>query len=352
MPDWYKSMQQTFEYYVVDPGTWKDVRRLDNIKKSNIVRDSEADTLGNATIDITETIDECYVRIYLVTIQNGVTERIPLGTYLVQTPSSSFNGKVESVSLDAYTPLIELKESPPPIGYSVMKNTNIMERAYMLIREKLRAPVVQTTSNETLAFDFVANTNDTWFEFTRDLIGNAKFNFDLDEMGRVLFAPVQSMTSLQPVWEYNDDNSSILLPEATVEHDLYGVPNVVEVVYSNGSSCYYARAVNDSYNSPVSTVNRGREIVHRVVDPEFTNYPTNEQIDEYAEQLLSTLSTLEYTITYTHAYCPTRVGDCVRLNYTRAGLTDIKAKVIRQSIECRPGCPVTEKAVYTKKLWR
>ena len=24
MPDWTKSMQQTFEYYVVDPNTWKD----------------------------------------------------------------------------------------------------------------------------------------------------------------------------------------------------------------------------------------------------------------------------------------------------------------------------------------
>lgn len=351
MIDWTKSMQQTFEYYIVDPGSWKDMRRLDNVKKSTIVRDLEADTLGNATIDVTETIEECYIRIYLIAIQNGNKEKISLGTYLVQTPSSSFNGKVESVTLDAYTPLIELKESPPPLGYSVLKNTNIMERVYMLTRERVRAPVVKATSNETLAFDFVANTNDKWFEFLRDLVGNAKFNFDLDEMGRVLFAPVQTLGSLQPVWEYNDDNSSILLPEATIDHDLYGVPNVVEVIYSNGPSYYYAKAVNDDYSSPVSTVNRGREIVHRVVDPEFTNYPTKDQIDEYAEQLLRNLSTLEYTITYSHAYCPARVGDCVRLNYTRAGLKDINAKVIRQSIECRPGCTVTEKAIYTKKLW-
>lgn len=28
MPDWKKSMQQTFEYYIVDPGTWKDKNRL------------------------------------------------------------------------------------------------------------------------------------------------------------------------------------------------------------------------------------------------------------------------------------------------------------------------------------
>ena len=44
------------------------------------------------------------------------------------------------------------------------------------------------------------------------------------------------------------------------------------------------------------------------------------------------------------------MGDCVRLNYSRAGLTNVKAKVISQSIDCRPGCPVTETAVFTMNL--
>ena len=64
------------------------------------------------------------------------------------------------------------------------------------------------------------------------------------------------------------------------------------------------------------------------------------------------LSSIEYTVSYKHGYCPVRVGDCIRLNYARAGINNIKAKVISQSIECIPGCPVTEKAVFTTKLWR
>ena len=36
MPDWTKTMQQTFEYYVVDPGTWRDVRKLDGVLDSTI----------------------------------------------------------------------------------------------------------------------------------------------------------------------------------------------------------------------------------------------------------------------------------------------------------------------------
>ena len=78
MTDWLATMQQTYEYYIVDPGTWKDVKRLDNVVKSSINRDSSKETLGSATIDITGTMEECYIRIYLITIQNGNREKHPL----------------------------------------------------------------------------------------------------------------------------------------------------------------------------------------------------------------------------------------------------------------------------------
>ena len=376
MADWLQSMQQTYEYYIVDPVSWKDIKLLTTVKSSSISRDSTAETLGSASIDLTESIGECYVRIYLVTVQNGVTERYPLGTYLVQTPSYSFNGRTKSVTVDAYTPLIELKENPPPIGYYIPKNetgdtappdgdtgedgdsdvvpsvspTNIMKKAAEIVSDNVRAPVVAASCSETLNTDFVSNTDDTWMSFASDLIAMAKYRFDLDEMGRILFAPSQDITSLQPIWTYDDGNSSILLPNITVDRDLYGIPNVVEVVYTNGHITVSSTAENNDPNSPVSTVARGRRIIHRVTNP-GVNYPLQSQLDEYAKQLLESLSTLEYTVSYDHGYCPVRIGDCVRLNYERAGLTGIKAKVIKQSISCTPGCQVTETAVFTKKLW-
>ena len=352
MPDWSLSMQQTFEYYVVDPESWKDIKLLDTVKSCSITRDAEAETLGSASFDISESVGERYIRVYLVTIQNGIKEKYPLGTFLVQTPSSSFNGKTKDVVMDAYTPLLELKENQPPLGYTVLKNEDIMSIAYRLTRDSARAPVVETESKTKLFYDFVADPNDTWLSFLTDLIANAKYNFDLDEMGRILFSPRQDTASLQPVWTFDDGNSSILYPDMSMDHDLYGIPNVVEVIYSSGSNSYYAKVINDDPNSPTSTVSRGREIVYRVTDPDVIGDPTQNQIQEYAERLLRELSSLEYTVTYTHGYCPVRVGDCVRLNYERAGFTDIKAKVISQDISCEPGCPVTEKAVFTTKLWR
>lgn len=355
MVDWLSSMQQTFEYYTVDPNTWKDVDRLTNVISCSITRDSEAATLGSATFEVTESIGESYVRVYLVTLQNGVTERHPLGTFLVQTPASSFNGKVRNVTMDAYTPLLELKENPPPIGYSLLKDDNIMSKAYRITRENVRAPVVEATCDTKLTNDFVSETNDTWITFVSDLITNAKYKFDLDELGRILFAPKQELESLQPVWTYDDGEQSILYHDITLDHDLYGIPNVVEVICSSGNEfnndIYYSRVVNNDVNSPVSVVNRGREIVYRVTDPGFVAAPTEKQVELYAQQLLKEVSSVEYSISYTHGYCGTRLGDCVRLNYERAGLTDVKAKIVSQTIKCVPGCPVTEKAVFTNKLW-
>lgn len=364
MPDWTKSMQQTFEYYVVDPRTLADIKRLDNVKKAKFTRDSETDTLGSATIDVTNSIGESYIRCYLTTVQNGITERFPIGLVLSQTPSSTFNGMVLNVSMDCYTPLIELKEKKPPLGYTIRKGTRIMDAAYKVIRENARAPVneveprYELINGETvdkspiLQRDFVANAEDTWLTFVRDLIDNADYELGLGERGDILFLPKQDTASLQPVWTYDDNNSSILYPELTMDHDLYGIPNVVEVVYSYGSDYKQAIAKNEDVNSPVSIPQRGREIPYRVTDPSLTGYVTQSQIQDYAERLLKELSTIEYTVSYTHAYCPARIGDCVRLNYSRAGIQGVKAKIISQNISCEPGCPVSEKAVFTSKLWR
>lgn len=352
MPDWKASMQQTFEYYIVDPTTWKDIKLIENVKSCTIDRDSEAATLGSANIDMADSIGESYIRAYLVTIQNGVTEKHPLGTFLVQTLPESSDGKIKKISADAYTPLLELKENPPPFGYSILKGQNVMDMAYRLARDNVRAPVVKPSCDTVLHYDFVAEDDDTWLTFISELMANAKYSFGLDEMGRILFLPKQDTASLQPVYTFDDSNSSILYPDISMEHDIYGIPNVVEVIYSNGNAHYYARVVNDDPNSPISTISRGREITYRETSPDLIGNPTGKQIKEYAEQLLRDKSALEYTITYKHGYCPVRIGDCVRINNTRAGITDIKAKVISQSIECVPGCPVTETAVFTTKLWR
>ena len=416
MIDWSASMQQTYEFYEVDPVSWEDKTKLATVRSCSITRDAETDTLSSASLSVTDLVGEAYIRVYLVVIQNGVTEKFPLGTFIAQTPSSSFDGKTRNVSVDAYSPLILLKENQPPLGYYIKKKEDVMEWAYKLASDNAKVVVSKPAIPSTaLTLDLTADPNDTWLTYIRDLITAAytstryvviaengeyvrtntianidldkeysevagvkttsndqvykgtvvgggeilyctipstnKYKFDIDEMGRILFAPEQDAASLQPVWTYTDDNSSILYPELSMDHDLYGIPNAVEVLYSDGVAQYYSVIENNDLNSPISIPSRGRRITFRDTNPELYGSPTQERVDEYAEQLLRALSSVEYTLTYTHGYCPVRVGDCVRLDYSRAGLTNVKAKVISQSIKCEPGCPVTEKAVFTTKLW-
>lgn len=352
MPDWTAGMKQTFEYYEVDPFSWKKKRLLDNLKNATINRDNTAETLGSATIDSSNEYGEMYVRVYLITIQNGIKEDHSLGTFLIQTPHDKYDGKVHSFSYDAYTPLLELKDDSPPIGYFLPKESNIMSMAGSLCFDNTRVPVIFGSAEDELIDDFVAEPDDTWLTFITDLVANAKFRLGLDELSRIIFIPDTDTASLQPVWEYNDNNSSILYPDIDMERDLYGIPNVVEVVYTNAlDATVSVEIVNDDPDSPTSTVTRGRRVLHRETSPSFNGTPSESEIHEYAVGLLRELSTLEYSITYTHGYCPVRPGDGVLLNYNRAGLRNRKAKVVSQTIKCEPGCPVEETAVFTVKMW-
>lgn len=355
MPDWREPMQQSFEYYVVDRITWKDVKPLEGVKSCSITRDLETDTLGSASLELTDSLGECYIRVYLVTVQNGVKERHPLGTFLIQTPSSSFDGMVRAVSVDAYTPLFELKENSPELGYSIFKDENVMAQACARIKEWTAVPVVTVNSNKKLLQHFTAETDDTRLTFLRDLISQADFSFGLDDLGRIIFEPYQELETLQPVTTFDDGNSSILYPEITIDHDLYKIPNVVKIVYTKNFDRMESIVKNEDINSPLSIQNRGREIVHRVIDPSFSGIEgeivSQKMLDDYAVKLLKSLSTVQYKLKYTHGYYPVRLRDCVRLNYTSAGITNIKAQIISQTIKCEPGCPVSETAIFTNKMW-
>lgn len=352
MIDWKEPMIQTFEYFIVDPNTWADMTPVTTVTSSTFNRDETNETLGSAQIDTTEEFEECYIRGYLVATQDEKTERVALGTVLVQTPSVKFDGKISTMSLDAYTPLIELKNVNPPIGYTMLKNEKIVERACDLVEENTRVPIVTSEGNGTKLFsNYTANTDDTWLSYLTNALANDKSKFGLDEMGRITIEPIQETAALRPVWTYSDDNSSILYPDTTKERDLYNVPNVVEVIYSSATGYYRAVVENKDPNSPVSIQNRGRRVEYRETNPTFYGEPNQAMINEYAKTLLKNLSCLEYKITYTHGYCPVRVGDAVILKYESAGLVNVKAKVISQSINCVTGCSVEETAVYTEQLW-
>lgn len=352
MIDWTSSMQQSFQYFKIHPITWKEMAKVDNIQSCSITWDAEKDTLGSASFEITGDMEECYIRPYLVVNQNGSEEKFSLGTFLVQPSSSNFDGVVRTRNADGYTPLIELKETYPDIGYTIHKDLNIMEQAYQLTKGNMRGPVVQPFCKEKLIDDFPAKSDETWCDFIVKLMGNASYSFSLDETSRVLFSPYQRTSTLMPVYTFNDDNSSILGKTISATDDMYGVPNMIEVIYSGSYGYYRAVEKNEDENSPISIQGRGRVIQSRITNPEITGTPSQPIIDQYCKKAIDDASTLQKEVTYSHGYVPTvRIKDCVRLNYRRAGIENVKAKVIRQTLNCTTGIEVQETAVFTDSLY-
>lgn len=353
MIDWTKPMRQSFEYVEIDPDGWKHKRVLDDIKSCSISYDADSETVGSASLDTTNDKGEMYIRTYLVVTQNRITERYPLGTFIYQSGEESYGKGPVSVSMNGYSPIHELEGDKPDVGYSIIKGSNIMSYVYRIMSEHMRAPITPSDSDSKLEDNFVANGDDTYLSFILDLIALSDFKVDLDGEGNVTFVKRAELENSVPIWTYTDDNSSILYPEIKKKYDIYGIPNVLEVVYSktDTKNPIIVRIENNDENSPVSIPRRGRRILVRDTDPKVNGAQDINTLTEYAKKTLKELSTLTRVVSYKHGYCPVKVGDCVMLNYRAAGLVNVKAQVMTQSISCEPGCPVEETAKYTEELW-
>lgn len=381
--DWTKSMRQTYEVYTVDPKTWLNNRLLDTVTGASITRDIASETIVSGSIDYVGELGEEYVRIYLVAEQDGEVERVPLITMLCQTPSTTYNGKYISTQISGYSPLTELAGEYPPIGFTIPRNypswmyknfpgsgrliTHLDKCIVDYTRAYCRAPVngfalssteydMDDISLNTFTQDYVAGNEDSWSKVIFDLLEKINYKPMVNPLGEISFYKTPEYRKMQPIWTFDDSNSSILGSDISIERDLYNVPNVVELIMTNVKGrVITASAENRDSGSPISIENRGRRVVKRIVNPEtygkLSASATEEDLLSIAEDLLVQASSLVYTVSYTHGYCPIYVGDCVRIKYPNAGIQDERAYVVSQNISCTTGCQVDETAMFTKSYY-
>lgn len=349
MIDWAAEMRQTYEYRTVDPGTWQDVRTLPQITSAEIEWDDSLPTGGAAKFEGSEDVGECYIRVYLLVEQGGESERVCLGTFLSQTAGDDSDGRVSKVRHESYTPLIELKSDMPPVCYQVPKGSNVAERVAALTAEHCRAPVDGAVDGFALAEGFTAQLDWTWLDFLGKLAAKIGRRLWPTEEGRIAMVPRRDAAALTPVLRLRDDDVSIVQPDVSKARDYYGVPNVVEVVWSGASGCITATAVNDDPDSPLSIQRRGFVVRHRDSSPDLDD-PSGDDVQAYADNLLAELSTVMHEVSYKRAFVPNvRVGDCVELDLDRAGV-HARAVVKSQKIACATGCQVEETVAYREVI--
>lgn len=347
MIDWTKPLKEHYEVYEVSPLTWKEIRQIP-FKNGDISRNLDTDTLGSANFFLTEYVGECYVRTYLVVEQDGHEEKFVVGTHIIQSPANTFSGICNSITTKAYTPLIELKEKYPPLYYMLEKGGDVNAFVYRMMRNNMRCPMVRDAKIEAISkYDVVADANDTYLDFLKNILSQNELRMTLSPEGEVSIIKDVPYVARQTKWHYTTDENSIICPSISITKDMYEIPNVVEIYCSTEKGYSTIIKKNENPNSPTSIQARGREIVHRVTNPSLVGIPSEFELENYANKLLKQLSTITVELSYRHAYCPVNVGDSVIIDYPAAGIKNKKCMVKSQNIDLKPGGLVSEEAVYT-----
>lgn len=347
--DWTRSMSLSFDYYLVEPSTWRDSRKLDTVTVCHITRDIDMATLGQSNFTIADIDDgERWIRCYMVAAQDGTQERICLGTFLVQTPRKTSDGMAAFVECTAYTPLHVLAEASPNTGYALAAGSNCVEAATAICTEHGVAPVVATTSDHVLDDHYVAPSDASWLDVAKTLLASAGMKIEVDPYGRIVFAPDVPMYMLSPSWTFRDDETSIILPEVSEEMDWYALPNVCVVSTPSGIT---GRAENADPESRLSTTYRGREVTLKVHDPdELRAGCTQAAADAYALRRLRDESCMEHVVNVAHGYCPVTIGDVVSVQAPSLGIY-ADAIVAKQDMELETALKVNATLKCKEVLW-
>ena len=347
--DWTGSYDVSFSYMLVDPLSWADDQEIGAVASCAITRDLDMETLEQATFEIADADDgERWIRCYADVGQDGISERVCLGTFLVQTPRRSDDGKFSKLDCTAYSSLHVLAEAKPNAGYALARGSNCVDAARQICEQHGMAPVVYAESDRVLDDHYVAPSDASWLDIAKTLLAAAGMKVETSPWGEVVFAPDVPGYALSPTWTFRDDETSILLPEVSEERDWYGLPNVCVVTTPSG---IVGRAENADPTSRISTAYRGREVTLKIDDPDELRAGCSQEIaDAYALRMLREASCIERSATIRHGYCPARAGDVVTVNAPDMSL-NMDALVKRQEVELSTAFTVTSTLAVREELW-
>lgn len=357
MIDFSASMQRTYEFFLVDAATWCDAKKLACIDAASTTYDSSTDTGCCATFDSSEVFGEAYIRVYAVCRQGGNERRDQLGTFLCQTGGGDHNGRRFESALEAYSPLLELADYGPDIGFFVPAGEDAVSWARRLAMSHARAPVsLGGGVSHVLSEPYVAEPGESWLKFVNGLLSKAGMRLFVDFNGHITSIVDRDAESMAPVAFISDDGplaATKIQSDVSHEHDLYGVPNTYVAVLSRGDKNITAIATNADPLSPTSTVSRGRPVYFYDLNPDIEN-PDGDgalgRLQAYSQSKLKEKSVVTHRVRYRRPWQPNiRVGDCVRLDLNRSGI-HARAIVVKQETSCTPGGQVHEESVYKEAM--
>ena len=328
--NWSKGYSAAYYAKKVDPATWQDLETI-NLTGGSIKRESSG-LRQSADIDcVNYRIDiEQWVRIYLDTRQEGASAHVPLFTGLATSPADDFNGNIKNNALECYSVLKPADDMYLMRGWYAQAGRQGGDVIKQLL-EVIPAPVVVTEESPRLDTAIIAEDSETRLTMVDRILTAIDWRLRIDGDGTVYVEP----KPLEPVATFDPIENDVIETAIKVTADWYSCPNVYMAIAEDLTGI----ARDDSPDSPLSTVNRGREVW--MVD-DNANLSDNESVAQYAQRQLHDAQRIQKTAEYDRRYMPeVGVGDIVRLRYPVQGLEGLFT-VESQSVELGYGARTSE----------
>lgn len=341
MIEWSDGYTARWKVVSVDPVTWEDGDEIPGIRSVTINRDATDDypLLEQASLvidwDILDPdLEDGYYRIKMVASdQFSVTEeRHDVSTVLIESDSGYIDKRYVEATATGYSVLQPAKDRLMRKGDYAPKGSNGAEYARGLLIEGGVIAPIEVEGGFTLDDHIVFDSRWSYIRAVWAVLDAANWCMRISGRGVITISPKPDT----PVLELDRLNGMRhIFPGISYDKSRSGIPNVYYAISGDSE----AVAINDNPESRTSTVYRGREITEVDDSPVRID---NESLQQYAERMLSEMSTVVRKYSWTREY----LEDAVPFDLIHINLYDFNIfgdfRILTQTIKCDKGISVNE----------
>lgn len=309
--DWRKGFRAQYYATFVDPVTWRDLERFEitggSVKRSTTGLRHSADMTCKNYDQKTEKL----IRIWLDSRQAGSSAHTALFTGLVPTPEKDINGYIISESLTCYSVLKYAQDILLPLGWYAPVGIGGAQLVKQLLSTDTPLRVTIIGDSPTLSQYIIAEDGENKLSMAEKILAAINWRLRLKGNGEIeICAPATSVSA-----RFDPISNDCLEPQLKPVNDWFSCPNVFRAIKGDLS----AVARDDSVSSPLSTVNRGREVWAEERD---CNLNVNESLGQYARRRLQEEQRSYLSVGYNRRFHPdVLVSDLIALNYPAQGIS-------------------------------
>ena len=329
MRDYAKGMTVSFYGAVVDPASWRDRARMTILSGKAVRSDEGLRQSADLTVSDFDQSEEKWIRIWMDSRQGGSAGRNALFTGIASAPAASTGTSTSEIQIEGHSVLEPAEQTDLERGWYAPSGVSAGDIIKQLL-ECTPAPVIVAPGAPELTKYILAEDDETHLTMVDKILNVIGWRLRINGMGEISVLP----KATDPVAVFGRGRDMIE-PPVDVDADWFECPNVFKA--SSGGKTAVAR--DDSPDSPLSTVSRGREVIKTESDCDLND---NESLEGYAIRRLEEEQHKEEKLSYKRRFDPdVMVSDLISIDYPVQKLRGT-FYVASQEIELKKGSNVSE----------